>query len=42
MGTYYGYTNRDQDKSVIDWAGVTKTISDDLIATDQSRKKRKI
>ena len=41
MGTYYGYTNRDQDKSVIDWAGVTKTISDDLIATDQSRKKQK-
>ena len=38
MGTYYGYTNRDQDKSVIDWAGITKTISDDLIATDQSRK----
>ena len=38
MATYYGYTNRDQDKSVIDWAGITKTISDDLIATDQSRK----
>ncbi len=41
MGTYYGYTNRDQDKSVIDWAGITKTISDDLIATDQSRKAQK-
>ena len=32
MGTYYGYVNRDQDKSIIDWAGITKKISDDILA----------
>ena len=38
MGTYYGYVNRDQDKSVIDWAGITKNISDDIIKEKNSRK----
>lgn len=41
MGTYYGYVNRDQDKSVIDWAGITKKISDDIIAEKNSREARR-
>ena len=41
MGTYYGYTNRDQDKSVIDWAGITKTISEDIFKEKNSREARR-
>jgi len=41
MGTYYGYVNRDQDKSVIDWAGITKNISDDIIKEKNSREARR-
>ena len=41
MGTYYGYTNRDQDKSVIDWAGITKTISEDIFKEKNSRETQK-
>jgi len=41
MGTYYGYVNRDQDKSVIDWAGITKKISDDILTEKKSREARR-
>lgn len=41
MGTYYGYVNRDQDKSIIDWAGITKKISDDILAEKNSREARR-
>ena len=41
MGTYYGYVNRDQDKSVIDWAGITKTISEDIFKEKNSREARR-
>lgn len=41
MGTYYGYVNRDQDKSVIDWAGITKKISDDILTEKNSREARR-
>jgi hypothetical protein len=40
MSTYYGYVNRDQDKSVIDWAGVTKKISDDI--TQESKRRENL
>ena len=40
MSTYYGYINRDQDKSVIDWAGVTKKISDDI--TQESKRRENL
>lgn len=35
--SYYGYKPADQDKAVIDWAGLTKTISDDLLAEKKRR-----
>jgi hypothetical protein len=35
--TGYGYKARDIDKSVIDWADVTKKISDDLISEKNKR-----
>jgi len=41
MGTYYGYVNRDQDKSIIDWAGITKKISDDILTEKNSREARR-
>lgn len=41
MGTYYGYVNRDQDKSIIDWAGITKKISDDILTEKNSREDRR-
>ena len=41
MGTYYGYVNRDQDKSIIDWAGITKKISDDILTEKNSRETRR-
>ena len=33
----YGYQERDLDKSVIDWSGLTKTISDNLFKEAQRR-----
>lgn len=40
--TYYGYKPADQDKSVIDWAGLTKTISDNLLAEKKRRDDTKV
>ena len=37
MANYYGYKERDLDKSIIDWAGITKTISDDIL-TEKTRR----
>mgnify|MGYP001126704467 CR=1 FL=1 len=37
----YGYQERDLDKSVIDWSGLTKTISDNLSKEAQRREKVK-
>lgn len=35
--SYLGYKPADQDKSVIDWSGLTKQISDDLLAEKKRR-----
>jgi len=40
--TYFGYKPPDQDKSVIDWAGLTKTISDNLLAEKKRRDDTKV
>jgi hypothetical protein len=40
--TYFGYKAPDQDKSVIDWAGLTKTISDNLLAEKKRRDDTKV
>jgi len=37
----YGYVKRDIDKSMIDWSGLTKTISDGLIAESTRRSELK-
>jgi len=37
----YGYQERDLDRSVIDWAGLTKTISDNLVKEAQRRETAK-
>lgn len=34
----YGYQERDLDKSIIDWSGLTKTISDNLVKEANRRK----
>lgn len=39
--TGYGYKARDVDKTTVDWAGITKKISDDLIAEEDRREKLK-
>jgi len=41
MATYYKYKERDLDKSMIDWSGLTKTISDNLLKEKADREKRK-
>lgn len=40
--TYYGYKPADQDKSTIDWGGLTKQISDDLLAEKKRRDDTKV
>jgi len=40
--SYLGYKPADQDKSVIDWSGLTKTISDDLLAEKKRRDDTKV
>lgn len=37
----YGYVKRDIDKSMIDWSGLTKTISDSLVAESTRRSELK-
>lgn len=39
--SYYGYQKRDIDKSMIDWAGLTKTISDDILKVRQDREDKR-
>lgn len=39
MAVYYKYKGRDLDKSVIDWSGITKTISTNLMQAQQERDK---
>lgn len=42
MATYYGYQEReDPTKSMIDWAGITKTITDSLYAESKRREEEK-
>ena len=41
MATYYKYKERDLDKSMIDWSGLTKTISDNLLKEKADRENRK-
>jgi hypothetical protein len=41
MATYYKYKERDLKKSMIDWSGLTKTISDNLLKEKADREKRK-
>jgi len=40
--SYLGYKPADQDKAVIDWGGLTKQISDDLLAEKQRRDDSKV
>lgn len=40
--SYYKYERRDLDKSIIDWSGLTKTISDNLMAETQNRENKKL
>jgi hypothetical protein len=40
--SYLGYKPADQDKSVIDWSGLTKQISDDLLAEKKRRDDTKV
>lgn len=39
--TYYKYKARDLDKSMIDWSGLTKTISDGLMKEKEKREAKK-
>lgn len=41
MATYYKYKERDLDKSMIDWSGLTKTISDNLMTEKNRREELK-
>lgn len=40
--TGYGYKAREVDKTTVDWAGITKKISDDLISEENRREKLKL
>ena len=42
MATYYSYKDRDIDKSTIDWSGLTKTISDNLMNEKKRRENLKL
>ncbi len=42
MATYYKYKERDLDKSMIDWSGLTKTISDNLLKEKADREKESL
>jgi hypothetical protein len=42
MATYYGYKEReDPTKSMIDWAGITKDITDGIYAENKRREEEK-